>query len=731
MKKIIIGILSLIIVIVGFFFIKPELFNIKKMSSEKEYRGLHQVNDVIIDYNGQKYKTSTFGNYHALLIYVEDYINLSKLITPKKDVESIAKVLKNRYGFKDIKIVSNPKNSDELIAILDDLKNNLKEEDNLLIYYAGHGSYSKTSQKGFWQLKNAEENRRVGWISLDDAINYPLKEMNAKHILVVSDSCYSGAILRDGVSMSSLNFATKKYYTKLYQLKSRTALTSGSLQPVLDGDSTNSNHSVFANGFLTMLKKNTKPIFALEENYPKVKRYVLLNSKEQKPLYSDVRLTGHEDGGDFIFLDRKVLTEYREIEQNSSIEKSYLSLFVYDKNGKELGSIKDNVIDSKSIAPYVVDEVNRRFSEKTKSLKKGTYKIYTTIDIEQQKLAKVSLLKGYNKRDKNSKINGGMIVVNSKKGEILALVGGIDYEKNTTNHITMEQKKLGTAFYPFIYQMALDMGYNPATELTDVARSFTVYEDGKKIRWRPKNFQKNIVGFIKLKEALIASRNLVTINLVTEFGQMRILEKLNPFKPKNIIKDERLSVGNIYFTPLKVAKIYTMFANSGNVMNISLIDKVVDENNINIYKKKEDNSYDFEFSSPEQIYLMTSILQDLLKRGFGSHIEIDETELAGEIGRMMDNQNQWFCGYSPFTEVIVWFGEENNNSVRKGGAKGELVVTTASYFFKKLYQLYPTLPRKFDRPDGVYNSEKGMYTDISPLPTKEVKVDKDEEYELF
>ncbi len=82
----------------------------------------------------------------------------------------------------------------------------------------------------------------------------------------------------------------------------------------------------------------------------------------------------------------------------------------------------------------------------------------------------------------------------------------------------MMERQPGSAFKPFLYQIALDLGYNPATELTDVARTFQYYKDGKRVIWRPKNYESNFVGFIKLREALVHSRNLATINLVSEIG---------------------------------------------------------------------------------------------------------------------------------------------------------------------------------------------------------------------
>ena len=311
-----------------------------------EYRTI-QRNTTIKAKNGATHRVGDFGNYYALLIYVEEYRNLKNLRTPKKDVEDIAKILKDRYGFIDTKIVPNPKNSDALIEVLDNFKNRLNSSDNLLIYYAGHGS-----KNGYWQLSDAKQRSRVGWISVKEAINQTLKEMRSKHILVVADSCYSEFLTRDGVSMDNLSPNDKRYYSKLYAMKSRNVLTSGGLQPVLDQDPTNPNHSVFANGFLKMLQKNSRAIFSLEEQYPKVKRYVRLNSEEQIPLYGDVKLTGHEDGGDFIFLDRKSM-----VGDNGHKEEYHLTINTTPLNA---------TVQILNIQPRYRDDM---------LLKKGLYKI--------------------------------------------------------------------------------------------------------------------------------------------------------------------------------------------------------------------------------------------------------------------------------------------------------------------------------------------------------------------
>jgi len=263
------------------------LFVILGCAQEKPYRAVE-----VVVHNKTKGQ-SDFGNYYALLIYVEDYTYINKLGTPKQDVEAISKILKNRYGFH-IKIIANPKNRDDLLLPLDREVKKMTDKDNLLIYYAGHGS-----KKGMWLLKDAKLNSRVGEISIEEAVNNTLKLTRAKHVVVISDSCYSGLILRSPTTRSR----ESKNYCQLNKQKSRTALTSGGLHPVSDTDPNSPNNSVFTNGFLHALENNKKPLFTLQEKFAEISKYVRENA-EQIPEYSNIHKSEHETGADFIFRDK-------------------------------------------------------------------------------------------------------------------------------------------------------------------------------------------------------------------------------------------------------------------------------------------------------------------------------------------------------------------------------------------------------------------------------------------
>jgi len=407
---------------------------------------------------------------------------------------------------------------------------------------------------------------------------------------------------------------------------------------------------------------------------------------------------------------------------------------------KEVPTIYKDTL-TQNIAPYITDEVVRRLKKEFKDIKSGGYTIYTTIDMEQQKIAREALRYAHKKIVKKQKenvntttINGALLAVENNTGNIKAMVGGVDYKKSAYNRVSMMTRQPGSAFKPFIYQVALDLGYNPGTELTDVARTFQYYKNGKRVIWRPKNYESNFVGFIKLREALVHSRNLATINLVTEIGVQRIFEKLKQLNIPHIPQDMSIALGNLGLSPVKMAQIYSAFANGGHMIEPRLISKVLSRNGTVIYESKTQEITDF--TTPEQAFLMTDILKDIVTRGTGRNAQVPGVQVVGKTGTTNKNVDAWFCGYSPSTEVIVWMGRDNNKPIGRGGTGGGTSAPAFSYFLKKLHKMYPDMPKKFTRPEGVYNAKDGviteLYTDISPLPTiTESATNPDSDFDLF
>lgn len=236
-------------------------------------------------------QSSIFGNYYALFIANNNYMHLAKLQTPISDVEEIASILKKNYCF-NIELLLDASRADILLTF-GKLREKLSKKDNLLIYYAGHGWLDKKGDEGYWLPVDASQDNEVNWIS-NASITTALKAMEAKHILIIADSCYSGKLAR------SIHVRKKgsDYYLRLSEKRARSVISSGGLEPVIDSGG-KGNHSVFASAFLEALKGNTDIIDATEM-FSRIRRPIMLNS-DQSPEYSDIRKAGH-DGGEFIFV---------------------------------------------------------------------------------------------------------------------------------------------------------------------------------------------------------------------------------------------------------------------------------------------------------------------------------------------------------------------------------------------------------------------------------------------
>ncbi len=231
-----------------------------------------------------------WGRYHALIIGINDYRHLPPLRTAVADAKKVSEVLARDYGFA-VRLLLNPTRA-QIVDALDEYRETLVGDDNLLIYYAGHGWLDEAANWGYWLPADAQPNRRHQWVS-NATITDTLRTLLAKHVMIVADSCYSGALTRSAPVL----LRSADYWQRISQKAARVTLTSGGLEPVADSDG--SGHSPFASAFIEALGNNKK-IMDGTTLFSKMRRPVMLKAN-QTPEYSDVRSAGH-DGGDFVFV---------------------------------------------------------------------------------------------------------------------------------------------------------------------------------------------------------------------------------------------------------------------------------------------------------------------------------------------------------------------------------------------------------------------------------------------
>lgn len=284
---------------------------------------------------------TNMGRYYALIIGIDDYKTPpGQLKTPVNDAVQVEKILRQKYGF--ITTLLTDETTDKptrtgIYAALLKLQNELQENDNLLIYYAGHGQIS--ANEYYWLAKDADSINTVNWISSND-IKTQINRMKAKHVLVVADSCYSAGIVASVIFSTPISIAAnidpsittragttatasgsistqvnKLSFTDtspemrvglikaMYELPSRTALTSGGFEPVVDNDSGN-GLSIFANAFLRALTKNDY-IIDSSHLFPDIREEVFAKARPrtQIPVYAPIQGTD-DNFGEFFFVSR-------------------------------------------------------------------------------------------------------------------------------------------------------------------------------------------------------------------------------------------------------------------------------------------------------------------------------------------------------------------------------------------------------------------------------------------
>ena len=401
----------------------------------------------------------------------------------------------------------------------------------------------------------------------------------------------------------------------------------------------------------------------------------------------------------------------------------------YETSMKETPVIHNQTL-TKNSAPYAIDYAISQLINDIPDIKYGGYKVYLTIDSDAQEIAKDSLKQSYDealkransKDDSDKELNGAMISMESSTGKILAIVGGVDYNKSVFNRAFQSKRQAGSAIKPFLYQIALNEGYNPASQLFDISRTYNYTVDGVQKKWQPKNYGGKFEGIVTLRDSLTFSRNLSTLNLVTDVGIDLTTNELKRYGFNDIVGNLSITLGSMSVTLVEFSEAYSIFSNNGVQVKPYIIEQIVNKNGEVVTIEPQTK----EIISPEQSYLITSILNDVVTRGTGKAAQVPGIELAGKTGTTNNNVDAWFCGYSPSIQTLVWFGNDNNTPMKRTETGGKIAAPVFGNFYKKYLELHPEIPRTFTMPQNVYtsniNGKTELFTDKSPLPEIDILV---------
>ena len=259
--------------------------------NEDKMRGMTLVKDA------ETKDSMVLGNYYALLIGIENYkdAHYQKLAEPVNDVNSMCEVLVSNYTFdKDhVLILTNP-NKKDIFQSLNYFRDHLTGNDNLFVFYAGHGCYDDKARMGYILPCDAEYNNDAEWVSFQD-IRKKFEIIAAKHILLIADACYAGSVFRgdDPNTEETLDEMTLEQWSK----RSRTAFTSAYMKPVPD-------ISVFLRQLISNLRNNRARLFLSEDLYINTRNSLIRSTSKKDPVKWGVIQDCGDEGGDFIFVRR-------------------------------------------------------------------------------------------------------------------------------------------------------------------------------------------------------------------------------------------------------------------------------------------------------------------------------------------------------------------------------------------------------------------------------------------
>ena len=422
---------------------------------------------------------------------------------------------------------------------------------------------------------------------------------------------------------------------------------------------------------------------------------------------------------------------------NQVVKRLKMLGWISIKQYEEAITFKPKILDetlTQNKAPYIVDYAILQLKSKVKNLKTSGYKIKLTIDLQAQNIARDALKFSYDrikKRDINKDnnkstsktLNGAIISINQESGEILSMIGGVNYKESSFNRVTQSKRQAGSAIKPFIYQTALNLGYSTMSDLIDISRTYE-YEDksikdenNQTKKWKPSNYESNYKGIISFKYALVHSRNLATINLVNEIGIDILYKNLLYFGFKDLPLDMSIVLGSFGISPLDLSHMYTIISNNGIKVKPYMIKSIL-LNNKDIVQFDKEEEY---IQEESQAFLIKNILEEVVKSGTGRRSRVKNIQIAGKTGTSNNYKDAWFCGFSPSIQTIVWFGNDDNSPMRRTETGGSAAAPAFAYFYKNYLKLHPEIKRKFSIPKNVSSrvlssGTKAFFTKTSPLP---------------
>lgn len=312
--------------------------------------------------------------------------------------------------------------------------------------------------------------------------------------------------------------------------------------------------------------------------------------------------------------------------------------------------------------------------------------------------------------EQEPRVQSALLSLEAETGHVKVMVGGRDFKNSKFNRAIQSRRQPGSAFKPIVYAAALDKGYTPATVIID---SPVIFEDAERnFIWKPKNYANKFYGPTLLRKALAKSRNVVTIKILMDVGIDYVIDYARKLGiTSQINRDLSISLGSSGMSLLEVVNAYAVFNNLGYLAQPVFITKILDrEGNIieeaNIKKEK--------VMEKNTAYLMTSLLESVVKEGTGHRVRALNRPVAGKTGTTNNLYDAWFVGYTPRYVTGTWVGYDKEAPLGKGETGSRAASPIWLDFMQKVLEGKPV--RVFQVPEGVVFSKIDAETGLLPIP---------------
>ncbi|WP_025324013.1 penicillin-binding protein 1A [Deferrisoma camini] len=293
-------------------------------------------------------------------------------------------------------------------------------------------------------------------------------------------------------------------------------------------------------------------------------------------------------------------------------------------------------------------------------------------------------------------VEGALVCLDPHTGEVLALVGGYEFGRSQFNRAVQARRQPGSALKPLIYAAALAKGYTPATLIYDTP---VVYESPDlPEKWKPHNYSERFYGATTLREALVRSRNVVTVKVLQDIGVRYAVGFLKGLGLRaEIAPDLSLALGSPAVSPLDLAAVYTALPAAGVRHDPVFVLRVEDRDGrvLDAFEPAEGERV----LSPQLAYVVTDMMKGVVREGTGRAVRALGRPAAGKTGTTNDYRDAWFVGFTPERLAVVWVGYDDNRSLGRRETGGRAAAPVWLAFMKEALAGRPV--SDFPVPPGV------------------------------